>query len=76
MLKANGSYLKQVNKIAKQDLLILDDFGLQPLDDQNRMMLLELIEDRHGKKSIIISSQIPVAKCYDIIGESTIADAI
>jgi len=76
MLKADGSYLKQVNKIAKQDLLILDDFGLQPLDAQSRMMLLELIEDRHGKKSTIISSQIPVAKWYDIIGESTIADAI
>ncbi len=76
MLKADGSYLKQVNKIAKQDLLILDDFGLQPLDAQSRMMLLELIEDRHGKKSTIISSQIPVAKWYDIIGESTIADAV
>ena len=76
MLKADGSYLKQVNKIAKQDLLILDDFGLQPLDSQSRMMLLEIIEDRHGKKSTVISSQIPVAKWYDIIDESTIADAI
>lgn len=74
--KADGSYLKQISKIEKQDLLILDDFGLQPLDTNSRMMLLEIIEDRHGRKSTIISSQLPVAKWYDIIGDSTVADAI
>lgn len=74
--KADGSYLKEVDRIGKQDLLILDDFGLQPLDVNNRMMLLEIIEDRHGNKSTIISSQLPASKWYDIIGESTIADAI
>lgn len=74
--KADGSYLKEVDRIGKQDLLILDDFGLQPLDANNRMMLLEIIEDRHGNKSTIISSQLPASKWYDIIGESTIADAI
>jgi len=74
--KADGSYLKEVDRIAKQDLLILDDFGLQPLDANHRMMLLEIIEDRHGKKSTIISSQLPSSKWYDVIGESTIADAI
>jgi len=74
--KADGSYLKEIDRIARQDLLILDDFGLQALDANNRLMLLEIIEDRHGKKSTIISSQLPPAKWYDVIGESTIADAI
>jgi DNA replication protein DnaC len=74
--KADGSYLKEIDHIEKQDLLILDDFGLQPLDANNRMMLLEIIEDRHSKKSTIISSQLPPDKWYEIIGESTIADAI
>ena len=54
--KADGSYLKQISKIEKQDLLILDDFGLQPLDTNSRMMLLEIIEDRYGRKTTIISS--------------------
>jgi DNA replication protein DnaC len=49
---------------------------MQPLDDMSRMMLLEIIEDRHQKSSTIISSQLPVDKWYDVIGESTIADAI
>lgn len=76
MLKADGSYVKEINRIEKQDLLILDDFGLQPLDAQARMMLLEIIEDRHGRSSTIISSQLPVTQWYEIIGDSTIADAI
>jgi len=63
-------------RIEKQDLLIIDDFGLQPLDSQNRNMLLEIMEDRHGKRSTIITSQLPVVNWYDIIGEQTIADAI
>lgn len=76
MYKADGSYLKQMNKIEKHDLLILDDFGLQPLDESARMILLEMIEDRHGKQSTIISSQLPVSKWYEIIGDNTVADAI
>ncbi len=74
--KADGSYLKQVNKIEKQDLLILDDFGLKGLDNMNRHALMEIIEDRHGKKSTIIASQLPVEAWHEIIGEQTIADAI
>lgn len=74
--KADGSYMKEINKIEKQDLLLLDDFGMQPLDNNNRMMLLEIIEDRHDRKATIISSQLPSSKWYDAIGESTIADAI
>ncbi len=76
MAKANGIYVKEMAKIERQDLLILDDFGLQPLDTINRNMLMEIIEDRHGKGASIITSQIPVSKWYEIIGEQTIADAI
>ena len=63
-------------KIEKYDLLILDDFGLQQLDTTARMILLEIIEDRHGRKSTIVASQLPVAKWYEIIGDSTVADAL
>lgn len=76
MLKADGSYLKEVTRIERQDLIILDDFGLKPLDNQNRQFLMEIIEDRHGKRSTIISSQFPVNEWHEIIGEDTIADAI
>jgi len=76
MAKADGSYLKVLAKIARHQLVILDDFGLQPLDSQNRIALLELIEDRHNKGSMLVTSQIPVSKWYEIIGEKTIADAI
>jgi DNA replication protein DnaC len=76
MAKADGSYLKELSKLEKQHLLIIDDFGLQPLDSQNRMTLLEIIEDRHKKGSVIITSQLPISNWYEIIGEKTIADAI
>ena len=76
MAKADGSYLKELIKIEKQQLIILDDFGLQPLDSQNRIALLEIIEDRTGKGSVIVTSQVPVQAWYETIGEKTIADAI
>ena len=76
MSKADGSYLKEVARIERQQLLILDDFGLEPLDAPNRTALMELVEDRHGKSALIITSQVPVSKWHDIIGEQTIADAI
>jgi len=76
MSKADASYTREINKLAKQDLLILDDFGLHPLDAPTRLMLLEIIEDRHGRKSTIIASQVPIPKWYDILEEETIADAI
>ncbi|MFZ1635999.1 MAG: ATP-binding protein, partial [Chitinophagales bacterium] len=59
-----------------QHLLILDDFGIQPFDAQSRSALMEIIEDRHGKTSIIITSQVHVSKWYEVIGEKTVADAI
>ncbi len=76
MAKADGSYISEINRIEKLDLLILDDFGLKPLDNNQRLFLLELLEDRHGKRSTIITSQLPVKGWYDVIGEPTIADAI
>lgn len=76
MAKADGSYLKEIAKIERQDLLILDDFGIQPFDAQSRAALMEIIEDRHGKTSLIITSQVPVSKWHEVIGEKTIADAI
>lgn len=76
MAGADGSVVKELLKIEKQDLLILDDFGIQPLDGQSRACLLDIIEDRHGKRSTIITSQLPVSGWYDIIGEQTVADAI
>ena len=76
MAKQEGEYLKEITKLERQSLLILDDFGLQAMDNQSRLILLEIIEDRHGKGSVIISSQLPVSGWYDIIGEKTIADAI
>lgn len=76
MAKADGSAIKELMKIEKQDLLILDDFGLQPLDLQSRTVLMDIMEDRHGKRSTIITSQLPVKQWYDVIGEKTVADAI
>ena len=76
MAKADGSYVREIAKIERQHLLILDDFGIAPLDAQCRSSLMEIIEDRHGKGSLIITSQVPVNKWYEVIGEKTIADAI
>ncbi|MEO6283824.1 MAG: IS21-like element helper ATPase IstB [Dyadobacter sp.] len=76
MAKADGSYIKEIAKIERQHLLILDDFGIQPFDAQSRAALMEIIEDRHGKTSLIITSQLPVSKWHEVIGEKTIADAI
>lgn len=76
MAKADGSYIKEIAKIEQQQLLILDDFGIQPFDAQSRAALMEIIEDRHGKTSLIITSQLPVSKWHEVIGEKTIADAI
>lgn len=74
--KVDGTYLKELNKLLKPDLLILDDFGLQSFDNHAREALMDIIDDRHNKTSTIIASQIPVSAWYDMIGEGTIADAI
>lgn len=74
--KLEGTLLKFLSQIEKTHLLILDDFGLHPLDANARLVLLQILEDRYGKRSTIITSQLPVANWYDYINESTIADAI
>lgn len=74
--RLDGTLFKFFEKLAKTDLLILDDFGLTHLDKQQQIDLMEMIEDRHGKKATIIASQLPVGSWYEVIGEQTIADAI
>jgi len=74
--KVDGTYIKELTKLAKADLLIIDDFGLQAFDNHAREALMDIIDDRFNKTSTIVSSQIPVSVWYDIIGEGTIADAI
>lgn len=76
LAKADGTYLKELSKMEKQDLLLIDDFGIQPLDAQSRTSLMEIIEDRHGKSSTMFTSQVPIGMWHEVIGEQTIADAI
>ena len=73
---ADGTYPKMMNKLAKPDVLILDDLGLSPLRDTERRDLLEVIEDRQGRRSTIVTSQLKVKHWHEVIGEPTIADAI
>ena len=74
--KLDGSYLKILNQLEKTHLVILDDFGLQPLEHQVKLALLQLLEDRYGCKPVIITSQLPVAKWHEYFNEPTLADAI
>jgi DNA replication protein DnaC len=74
--KLDGSYLKLLQRIQNNELLIIDDFGLHPFDNYTRQALMDVIEAKYNKSSIIISSQIPVAQWHQLIGEGTIADAI
>lgn len=74
--RLDGSIYKLFAQLEKADLLILDDFGLTQLDPNQQPDLMEVIEDRHAHKSTIIASQLPVSKWYEIISETTIADAI
>jgi DNA replication protein DnaC len=76
MARSDGSILKYFDKIAKASLVILDDFGLTRMEQQQQFDLMEIIEDRHGKASTIIVSQLPVTNWFDVISETTIADAI
>ena len=76
MAQADGSYRKLINKLTSANLLILDDWGLEPLTGQQRSELLELIDARYDTKSTLIASQLPIENWYDMIGESTHADAI
>jgi DNA replication protein DnaC len=74
--KAEGSYLKRLQSISKIDLLLIDDFGICPLTDQNRRDFLEILDDRYKKKSTIITSQLDIKHWHAAIGDATLADAI
>lgn len=76
MSRIDGTIYKFFEKLSRTDLLILDDFGLTHLEQQQRMDFMEIIEDRHACKATIIASQLPVAIWYDVIGENTIGDAL
>ena len=76
LARVDGSILKLFDKLAKTDLLIIDDFGLTALQGQQQTDFLEIIEDRHARKATIIASQLPVESWFDVIGEAVIADAI
>lgn len=76
LAKLDGTYIKLLNHLERQSLIILDDFGLQPLSQDIKLALLQLLEDRYGKRSTIITSQLPVAKWYEYINDPTLADAI
>ena len=74
--KADGTYFKLIDSISRTKLLIIDDFGLRKIDNIQCTMMLDIIDDRHGKSSTIITSQLPVKSWYDCFAEPTIADAI
>lgn len=74
--KGDGQYAKRMNELAKTDVLILDDFGLAPFTDEQRRDLLEILDDRHDKRSTIVTSQVPVKLWHETIGNETLADAI
>ena len=74
--KAKGVILNELKRIERCDLLILDDFAMQSFDAQGRGILMDIIEDRHSRSSTLITSQLPVAKWHDAIGERTVADAV
>lgn len=74
--RGDGSYAKILDQLAKTDVLIIDDWGLAPLTDESRRDLLEIFDDRHGARSTIITSQLPVKHWHEAIGDPTLADAI
>ncbi len=76
LARGDGSYPSLIKRFSKTHLLVLDDLGLTPLNDTERRDLLEVIEDRHGAMSTLITSQLPIENWHDHIGDPTIADAI
>ena len=76
LAKLDGTYIRLLNHIEKQTLVILDDFGLQPLSQEIKLALLQIVEDRYAKRSVIITSQLPVSAWHQYLNEPTLADAI
>lgn len=76
LARADGTYVRLLAKLARLDVLIVDDWGLAPVQDQERRDLLEILEDRYGTRSTIITSQLPPAQWHDYLGDATLADSI
>ena len=76
LARADGSYPKLMNRLQKTDLLAIDDYGLAPLNQTERRDLLEVIEDRTGRRATLVASQLPLEHWHDVIGDATFADAI
>jgi DNA replication protein DnaC len=74
--RADGSYGKLLQQLAKTDLLILDDWGLAPLGVRERRDLLEIVEERAGRRATLVTSQIPVEHWHELVGDATFGDAI
>jgi DNA replication protein DnaC len=74
--RLDGTYRKLIAKLNRNDLVVLDDFGLQPMNPDTRLALFQLLEERYGEKSVIIASQLPLDKWYSYLTDSTTADAI
>ena len=76
LARGDGSYSKKMRQLAKTGVLLLDDWGLAPLTDEQRRDLLEILDDRHEKGSTIVTSQLPIKLWHEAIGDKTLADAI
>lgn len=76
LARADGTYARLLGRLTRIDLLVLDDWGLAPVGEMERRDLLEILEDRHGNRSTLLTSQLPVARWHDHLGDPTIADAI
>lgn len=76
LARLDGTFIKWLNRMEKTALLILDDFGLQPLNADTRLALLQILEDRYHRKATLIASQLPFGSWHDYIGDPTLADAI
>ena len=76
LARADGTYVRVLGKLARVDVLLIDDWGLAPLADQERRDVLEILEDRYGERSTIITSQLPPAQWHDYLADATLADAI
>ena len=76
LARADGTYLRLLGKLARLDVLLIDDWGLAPVQDQERRDLLEILEDRYATRSTIITSQLPPAQWHDYLADATLADSI
>ena len=76
LAKVDGSLIKWMDRMKKARLIILDDFGLQPITHAVKLIILQMLEDRYENASTLICSQLPIAKWYDYLDEPTLADAI